>query len=101
MSTNLSFLLNDLHSKEVFFRFENDEEGYYLSIIDRQKYPRIWADNMEDGTVEVLAETTDHLINRTVVGGPDWTVRLFGETIEKLMEEFDKWHKENKRLRLH
>lgn len=100
MSISLSFLLSTLHSKEIFFRLENDEEGFYLSIIDRGKYPRIWADNDKSGHMEIITESVDNLIAKTVVGEKDWTARLFGTTIEELMEAFDKWHKENKLPRL-
>jgi hypothetical protein len=97
MSTTLSFLLNSLHELEMFFRLENDEEGFYLSIIDRSKYPRVWSDNFQDGTVEIIAETTDHMINRTISSEKDWKVRLYGKTIDELMTEYNKWDSENRK----
>lgn len=75
-----------LNDREIFFRFENDEDGYYLSIIDRKQYPRVWADKMREGKVEMLAETTDSLISRTTIGDKDWTHRFDDQTIEGLVK---------------
>ena len=54
-------IFNWLHQKEVFFRFENNEDGFYLSIIDRKTYPRVWADNFQDNKIEVIAESADNI----------------------------------------
>lgn len=47
-------ILETLHEKELHFRLEDDEEGYYLSIIDRKKYPRVRVDNMAEGVEMII-----------------------------------------------
>ncbi len=96
----LELTLDLFHKREVFFRFENCEDGFYLSIIDRRQFPRIWQDNARDGKVEIIAETTEHMINRIIPSEKDWEQRFFGETIEECMEEFNKWDKTHKMPRL-
>jgi hypothetical protein len=87
----LTELFERLHYHEVCFRFENDDDGYYLTIIDRSKYPRLWVDNFNDRQEAVIAESIDNLINKTILTEVDWQVRLFGETIEGCIAEFQKW----------
>lgn len=81
----LEDILKVLHDREIFFRFENDEEGYYLSIIDRQQYPRIWADNDKNCKTKIIAETIEHVIDKTVLAEKDWEERFFGKTIRELI----------------
>lgn len=73
------------NQEEIFFRFENDETGFYLSIISRKVYPRIWADNAHLRTV--ICESTENIINRTVLGEIDWKERYSGETIKELLAD--------------
>lgn len=94
MDNRLTLLFEVLHKKEIFFRFENDEEGFYLSIIDRQHYPRIWADNFQDAPKGIIAESVENVINRTVLAEKDWELRLFGKTIEDLLLELQSFIKE-------
>jgi hypothetical protein len=92
----LQLLFELLHKREVFFRFENDEDGYILSIIDRSGYPRVWADNFRDGQMRIIAESADNTINRTVMGEKDWIARFTVETIEQCVVEFNEWDKQNR-----
>lgn len=78
--------LKELQRIEFFFRIENDEAGYYLSIIDRKKYPRVWADNYNDGAT-VIFESEESLLQRTTIGGKDWTARYFFETPDELLNK--------------
>lgn len=84
-------LFNSLQAKEVFFRLENDDEGFCLSIIDRSKYPRVWIDNFHDRQVEVIAETVDNIINKTIFTEKDWQARFTCTTIDECIIEFEKW----------
>lgn len=84
--------ISRLRKKEIFFRLEDDEEGFHLSIINRQVYPRVWADNFADGKIEVIAESAENILNRTVaISEKDWNERFFGETLEEVFSELDKW----------
>lgn len=82
-------ILTEMHNKETYFRLENDETGFYLSIIDRSKYPRIWADNLQSGSVAIIAESADNLINRTISSEQDWAARFHGETIQECFKEYE------------
>lgn len=95
----LELTLSLFHQRDVFFRFENDEEGFYLSIIDRKKYPRVWVDNDKEGT-EIIAETVDNIINRTIPAEKDWEERFFGKTINDCLAEYNKWYVTNRKPRL-
>lgn len=79
-----SRLFNLLKGKD--FRLENDDDGFYLSIVDRSKYPRVWIDNAIDNPQKMIAESVEHIEQRT---NPflekDWSVRYFGKTIEDLI----------------
>jgi len=96
MITDLISILNILHQKDIHFRLENDEEGFYLSIIDREIYPRIWADNYHDNRNKIFAETTENLLNRTVLAGKDWSVRFYGDSVDKVFFKCYEFLKENK-----
>ncbi len=81
----LSNILKQLRIMYVFYRLENDEEGFYFSIIDRQVYPRLWQDKrMEDG-VTMIAETEEHLLKSLSYTDKDWSDRMFAETMEDLL----------------
>lgn len=90
MEDKLQELLEVMNKSETFFRLENDENGFYLSIIDRQKYPRIWADNLNDSS-EIIAESAENLLNRYTTGGRDWSERFFGENIGDLLPKLAKY----------
>jgi hypothetical protein len=92
----LELTLSLFHQRDVFFRFENDEEGFYLSIIDRKKYPRVWVDNDKEGA-EIIAETVDNIINRAIPAEKDWEERFFGETINECLAEYNKWYVANRK----
>jgi hypothetical protein len=87
----LDELFTHLHYHETCFRFENDDDGYWLTIIDRSKYPRLWVDNFHDRQEAVIAESIDNLINKTILTEIDWQIRFFGETIEECINEYEKW----------
>lgn len=87
----LGAVLSRLHKAGYHFRLEDDEEGYYLSIINRQVYPRIWADNFHGDEEKIIAETTDSLLNRTVLAEKDWSERWFGESINECLYRAYEW----------
>ena len=87
----LGDVLGQLRRKDYFFRLENDETGYYLSIIDRKIYPRLWADNFQDNQECIICESADNMINRTVLAEKDWLVRFFGDTIDECISELHSW----------
>lgn len=81
-------ILSNLHKNGTFFRVEDDEDGYYISIINRQIYPRVWADIFANGDTKVIAETAENILNRTVaISEKDWSERFFGETIEEALNK--------------
>ena len=87
----LGDVLSRLHKAEYHFRLEDDEEGYYLSIINRQIYPRIWADNFQVNEYKIIAETTDHLLNRTILAEKDWSERWVGESVDECLYQAYEW----------
>jgi hypothetical protein len=84
-------LLILLHSKDLHFRLEDDENGFYISIIDRSKYPRVWIDNFQKRQTVVVAETVDHVINKTILADNDWLARFEGETLDECLLECRNW----------
>jgi hypothetical protein len=84
-------LIGLLHGKDLHFRLEDDENGFYLSIIDRSKYPRVWADNFQSQQSFIVAETVENIINKTVLAENDWLVRCEGETLDECVEECYNW----------
>jgi len=84
-------VLSRLHNAEYHFRFEDDESGFYLSIINRKVYPRVWADNFQDGQIEIIAETSDNILNRTVLAEKDWSERWFGESVDECLYQAYEW----------
>jgi len=93
-SAILGNVLSRLHKAEWWFRLEDDENGFYLSIIDRQIYPRIWADSHANGDVDVdvICESAENILNRTIaISGQDWTERWFGETMEECLYKAYDW----------
>jgi len=87
----LGDVLSRLHNASCHFRLEDDEEGFYLSIIDRKVYPRIWADNFQGNEEKIIAETTDSLLNRTVLAERDWSERWFGESVDECLYQAYEW----------
>lgn len=87
----LGDVLSRLHNAEYFFRLEDDDNGFYLSIITRKVYPRVWADNFQDGLVKIIAETSDNILNRTVLAEKDWQERWFGESIDECLFQAYEW----------
>lgn len=91
---NLENLINELNKKEFYLRIENDEEGYYLSVIDRKVYPRVWVDNFKNDKDKIITESTEHLIQRSISGSDkDWIVRFNGKQLQECIEECFKWIK--------
>jgi hypothetical protein len=84
-------LFDILSKKEMYLRLENDEENYYLSIIDRSRYPRVWADNFQRQQSFIEAETTEHLLERTVLAECDWMASFEGQTIDECVTECENW----------
>ncbi len=90
-NTVLGDVLPRLHKAGYHFRLEDDEEGYYLSIINRQLYPRIWVDNFQDNAGTIIAETPDNLLNRTILFSKDWSERWFGRSINECLYQAYEW----------
>lgn len=86
--TLLVNFFNKCKKEEVYFRFENDEDGYYLCIINRQIFPRVWADNLNDSAT-IIAESEESLINRTVLGEIDWKHRFSGTSLQDCINQFN------------
>ncbi|WP_312364008.1 hypothetical protein [Sphingobacterium sp.] len=84
-------LLNKISEKGFFYRIENDEECVYLSIIDRQVYPRIWSDNVISGDFKIESESDENFIERTFISGKDWAQRWHGDTIDECLQQAEKW----------
>lgn len=84
-------LLVLLHAKDLHFRLEDDENGFYLSIIDRSKYPRVWVDNFQSKQSFIVAETVDHVIEKTILADNDWLVRCTGDTLDEVADECYDW----------
>ena len=82
---------DEIHKMGYHFRFEDDEEGFYLSIINREEYPRIWVDNFAAGKNDIISETPDHVLERSVLAEKDWSERFFGETIDDCLYKLNKW----------
>lgn len=87
----MQIFLEALHKIDCHFRLEDDEEGFILSIIDRKEYPRVWADNYQDGMIKVIAETTENIINKTILAGKDWVERFHGITLNECIELATQW----------
>ena len=87
----LGDVLSRLHNAEWHFRLEDDEEGFYLSIINRQVYPRIWSDNFQDNEDKIICESPESLLERTVMSGKDWSERWFGESIDECLYKAYEW----------
>lgn len=92
MDTLQGNILEVLREKEIYFRLESDEDGFYLSIIDRKVYPRIWADKFQDGKIEIIAESVDNIINKTILAEKDWSERFTGETINDCIQQVIEWY---------
>lgn len=86
--TLLVNFFNKCKKEEVYFRFENDEDGYYLCIINRQVFPRVWADNLNDSAT-IISESEESLINRTVLGEIDWKHRFSGTSLQDCINQFN------------
>jgi len=72
------------------YRFESDDSGFHLSIVDRKVYPRCWVDNESEGNVKIIEESSDHFLNRELPTlKKDWRQRFEGETIEELVNDFN------------
>lgn len=83
-------LFEKLHEKEIFFRFENDEFGFYISIIDRMSYPRVWVDNDNSRLCgKILTESTESNVKKSTMPGVDWEERFHSETIDGLIEQVE------------
>lgn len=78
-----------------FFRFENDDENKFaFSIIDRQQYPRVWADNFEAMEHVIVEESDMHAIDRIIMSNNDWLVRFYGD-IDFVLNGITNWVEEN------
>lgn len=84
-------ILKELNRKEIYFRIENDDNSFYfLSIIDRKIYPRVWADTFNDGA-KVIIESEESLLQRTISGGKDWIDRFGFETPNELFKKLSEY----------
>lgn len=88
----LSELFELLHSKDMFYRLENDEDGHVLSIVSRKKYPRIWVDNFADSSPSIIEESVEHIEARL---GPlvqmDWRERFYGKKVQDVAIQATAW----------
>ena len=81
-------MLEIMKQRWYSYRLENDEEGYYFSIIDMQSYPRLWIDNATGGNVEIVCESLEHEISRkTQQIEKDWSKRFFDTTLNWLVTQ--------------
>jgi len=88
----LGDVLSRLHKAEWWFRLEDDENGFYLSIINRGIYPRIWADSHANGDIKVICESAENILNRTIaISEKDWSERWSGETIDECLYQAYEW----------
>jgi hypothetical protein len=84
-------VLSRLHKAGWHFRLEDDEEGFYLCIINRQVYPRIWSDNFQDNEDKIIYETPENLLERTVMAEKDWSERWFGQSVDECLYQAYEW----------
>jgi hypothetical protein len=84
-----SEIIKELNRREVFFRIENNDDGFWITHIDRSKFPRIWVDNNTDNAPTMLAETVEHTLQRcSPLAEKDWRERFFNEDYDQLIKEF-------------
>jgi len=83
-------IFENLKSTDTAYRFEYDDSGYHLSLINRQIYPRCWVDNSNDDNNEILIESAENFLHRELPTlEKDWHQRFSGETIEELITDFN------------
>lgn len=87
--SKLTTIIEALHKNDYFFRFENSEEMYVFSIINRQVYPRIWGDLEKSGDFKIITETTESLLNRLIPSEVDWEARFTSSSLELLLQEVE------------
>ena len=91
--------IEELFSK-LDCRVENECEtgDVYLSIIDRQQYPRLWIDNDSENS-NIIAETTENMLLRN---NPflekDWRLRFCGDSITECLNQYNEYLELNKKL---
>lgn len=74
-------------------RLENEHgEMFYLTIVDRSKYPRLWIDNFTDNEFTVIEESTNHLLARNnPMLEKDWIIRFEGVDFHSLVKQYNEW----------
>lgn len=82
MDSTLSIILCALYYFEWNYRLENDDDMVYATLIDRSKYPRLWLDNQADSKRDIIAESSENVLNRfSPLESKDWIERFEGEDI--------------------
>lgn len=87
-NSSLESVLSRAKSLDVKIRIDMDDEGYYASIIDEQKYPRIWTDcdiagefKPKQRSEESALQSATHFLEK------DWVVRFFDTDISSLAKK--------------
>lgn len=90
-------IINDLNNREIFFRIENNDDGFWITHIDRSMFPRIWMDNAVDGRVTIIVESDEHMLQRnSPLPEKDWKQRVFNADFYTALNEF--YHLFNKKV---
>jgi len=83
-------ILNNLEDSDAAYRFEYDDSGYHLSIIDRKSYPRVWVDNSNDEHYQIIAESPENFLQRELPSlEKDWYKRFSADTIDELIKSYN------------
>ncbi len=92
-------ILDHLDTHEIDYRLESNHCcGYIFYFLDGSVYPRRYYDTALEGKPdEVLVESVDHMIQRSVSMEltKDWRHRIGAETLAQLFEEVEKYIKAN------
>ena len=83
-------IFNKLERTDTAFRFECDDSGYHLTLIDRSVYPRCWIDNANSGQSIIIVETPENFLHRELpTMEKDWNKRYSDDTIEGLINLYN------------
>ena len=98
--SKLSSVLQRLHNAGYSWRFENEVDdsnaGFYLSIIDRTVYPRLWKDNDLDGSFNILVQSDQVLLEKAMSGSEkDWSERWSSNSIDGCLFLAYEWMSNN------
>lgn len=77
---------------KVDCRIENEVETkeVYLTIIDREKYPRLWIDNDNADEAKIISESVENiLLKSNPFLEKDWKIRFVGYSIEDCINQYN------------